>query len=318
VIAGVRVERTKTNSRGNLVTLTEDEDEDGEEIVTVTSDEVRFDRSYTDWLPSINLRADAGNNIILRAAGYRSVVRPNFADFAPRFVIEDGEATFGNPDLKPYRAWNFDLGVEWYFAPKAVVQAGFFAKSISDYIVTFTSDEGGDFNGVEFDELETRINGDRAKVVGIELAYTQAFTGLPAPFDGLLVNLNYTFTDAKVDVPFETGVRQIALPGSSKHNFNAVLGYDKGPVSFRIAGAFRDGYLDEVSDDPETDRFVKSHFQLDLSAKYRITRNFTLFGELVNLNNARYTAYQKGPGGNRLLQHEEYKLTAKFGVKASF
>jgi TonB-dependent receptor len=318
VIAGVRVERTRTSTRGNVVNVTEEEDENGDDVVTVTADEVQFDRSYTDWLPSVNLRADAGNGLILRAAAYRSVVRPNFADFAPRFVIEDGEANFGNPDLDPYRAWNFDLGVEWYFAPKAVVQAGFFAKSISDYIVTFTSDEGGEFNGIEFDELETRINGDRASVVGLELAYTHALTGLPAPFDGLLVNLNYTFTDARVDVPFEEMTRRVALPGSSKHNFNAVLGYDKGPLSFRIAGAFRDGYLDELSDDAGTDRFVKSHFQLDLSAKYRITDQFTLFGELVNLNNARYTAYQKGPGGNRLLQHEEYRLTAKFGVKASF
>ncbi len=318
IVAGVRVERTRTNSRGNLVTLTEEEDANGDDVVIVTADEVSFDRSYTDWLPSVNLRANAGNDIILRAAAYRSVVRPNFADFAPRFVIEDGEATFGNPDLDPYRAWNFDMGVEWYFAPKAVVQAGLFAKSISDYIVTFTSDEPGSFNGVDFDELETRINGDNGRVIGVEMAYTHALTGLPAPFDGLLVNLNYTFTDARVDIPFEDSTRRIALPTSSRHNFNAVLGYDKGPISFRIAGAFRDGYLDEVSDDPETDRYVKSHFQLDLSAKYRITKQFTLFGELVNLNNARYTAYQKGPGGNRLLQHEEYRWTAKFGVKANF
>ena len=35
-------------------------------------------------------------------------------------------------------------------------------------------------------------------------------------YDGLLVNLNYTFTDAKGDVPFETGTRSIPLPHKGK------------------------------------------------------------------------------------------------------
>ena len=55
-----------------------------------------------------------------------------------------------------------------------------------------------------------------------------------------------------------------------------------------------------------------------MSAKYKITPNFQLFGELVNINNAKYTAYQRGPERNRLLQYEEYKMTVKFGVKANF
>lgn len=313
LIAGVRVERTSTNSEGNLVTYEETTDANGDDIEIVTVDQVAFSRSYTDWLPSVSLRANAGNDIILRAGVYRSVVRPNFAQFAPRFLLEDGEAEFGNPDLDPYRAWNFDLGAEWYFAPKAVVQAGLFAKSISNYIVNaeFSS---GVYNGIPYDEAVIPVNADRGKVWGLEFAYSHALTGLPAPFDGLLVNFNYTYTDARVDV---LG-RNVPLPASSKHNFNAVLGYDRGGFSFRIAGAYRDRYLDELGGDDESDRYVEPHFQLDMSAKYKITPNFQIFGELVNINNAKYTAYQRGPGQDRLLQYEEYKLTAKFGVKANF
>ena len=313
VIAGVRIERTRTDTSGNLVTLIVEEDANGDETETVTIDGVSFSDSYTDFLPSINLRAKGGEDLIFRAGITRSVVRPNFAQFAPRFLVEDGEAEFGNPDLKPYRAWNFDLGAEYYFAPKAVVQAGFFAKSIDNYIINAVF-EDGEFNGIAYDEAVIPVNGERASVVGIELAYSQAFTMLPAPFDGLLASLNYTFTDARVDFMG----RRIPLPASSKHNFNAVLGYEKNGFSFRIAGAYRDRYLDEVSDDPETDRYVRPHFQLDLSAKYRVTQQIQLFAELVNLNNAKYTAYQQGPGEDRLLQYEEYKWTGKFGVKASF
>lgn len=313
VIAGVRVERTRTQSSGNLVTLSVEEDEEGEEIETVTVDPVSFRRSYTDWLPSINLRAVASDAIILRAAVYRSVVRPNFEQAAPRFLLEDDEGEFGNPDLDPYRAWNFDLAAEYYFAPKAVLQAGFFAKTISGYIVN-TVVEDAEFNGIAFDVAVIPVNADRASVVGLEVAYNHAFTGLPAPFDGLLVNLNYTFTDARVDV---LG-RRVPLPASSKHNFNAILGYEKDGFSFRVAGTFRDKYLDALGEDAETDRMIRSHFQLDMSARYQITRNFQLFADLVNLNNAKFTAYQRGEGGDRLLQFEEYRWTGKFGVRATF
>lgn len=313
VIAGVRVERTKTRTDGNLVTYEETTDANGDDIEIVTVDPVSFSRSYTDWLPSVNLRANAGNDIILRTGIYRSVVRPNFAQFAPRFLLEDGEAEFGNPDLDPYRAWNFDLAAEWYFAPKAVFQAGLFAKSISNYIVNAEFQDGV-YNGIAYAEAVIPVNADTARVWGLEFAYSHALTSLPAPFDGLLINFNYTYTDAKVDVLGRT----VPLPASSKHNFNAVLGYDRGGFSFRIAGAFRDSYLDELGSDPERDRYVEPHFQLDLSAKYKVTPNIQLFGELVNLNNAKYTAYQRGPAQDRLLQYEEYKLTAKFGVKANF
>lgn len=313
LIGGVRVERTRSRTDGNLVTLEETEDADGEEVQTVTVSPLAFARSYTDWLPSLNLRAEAGRDIVLRTGIFRSIVRPNFSQFAPRFLLEDGEATLGNPGLDPYRAWNFDLGAEWYFAPKAVLQAGLFAKTINGYIVNAEFEEG-EFNGVEYEQAVIPVNADRARVLGLEFAYSQALTQLPAPFDGLLVNFNYTFTDARVDV---LG-RNVPLPATSRHNFNVVLGYEKGPVSFRAAGTFRDRFLDEFGSNAETDRYVRQHFQVDLSGRYRIAPNFQMFADVVNLNNAKFTAYQRGPGRNRLLQHEEYRMTVLFGVRANF
>lgn len=254
-----------------------------------------------------------------RAGVYRSLSRPSFGKMAPRFTIEENdegerEGAFGNPDLKPYRAWNADAAIEFYFAPKAVVQAGVFWKSINDFIVDAQFEDGA-FQGVPYTKAIIPINGDRARVLGLEASYSQAFTMLPAPFDGLLMNLNYTFTDAKGDL---ADGRRIPLPKASKHSFNAVLGYDKGILSFRIAGTYRDTYLDELGTDAESDRYVRPHFQLDLSTRLRVTDNFQIFGELVNINNAKYTAYQNGPTTRRLLQYEEYEMTAKFGVKANF
>ncbi|MCG2842745.1 TonB-dependent receptor [Sandaracinobacter sp. RS1-74] len=322
IVGGVRMEHTSVNMRGNRIDLVEEGgiwngEELDEDTLFITPMQLR--NSYTDWLPSLNLRADLSSSIVARAGFYRSLARPKFSDMAPMFSVEENdegerEGSFGNPDLKPYRAWNGDATIEYYFAPKAVVQAGFFWKSINDFIVD-AQFENGSFAGIPFTQATIPINGDSARVLGVEASYSQAFTMLPAPFDGLLLNLNYTYTDAKGTL--DDG-RKIPLPASSKHNFNAVLGYDKGILSFRVSGAYRDGYLDELGATAEEDRYVRPHFQVDLSAKLRVTDNFTIFADMVNLNNAKYVAYQKGPSQRRLLQYEEYKWTAKFGVKANF
>ncbi|GGY89822.1 TonB-dependent receptor [Novosphingobium colocasiae] len=313
VIGGVRIERTRNEMDGNLVV----DDEDNLDLPSVTP--VHFERSYTDWLPSLTLRYSPQRNLVARAAVYKSLMRPNLKDIAPRFTVnEDNEAEVGNPYLKPYRAWNADFGFDYYFSDNAGVSFNGFYKSIDDYIIkTVYSDFT--FNGATYDQLTIPTNGDKAEIVGFEVSYNQAFTMLPAPFDGLLTQVNYTYTDARGTVQDEDGfARKISLPASARNTFNVVLGYTKGPIDLRAAGSYRDGYVDEVGDNPEGDRYVQQHFQLDLSAKYKLTDNVRLFADWVNVNNAKYFAYQNFAGARRLLQFEEYGSTVKFGARVTF
>lgn len=322
LIGGVRMEHTRNDIRGNTVTLDGDEE-------TVTVDPTRIRRSYTDWLPSALVRFEATNELVLRAGVFKSLVRPGIGQLAPRFAIErdgdDLEGAFGNPDLKPYRAWNIDAGAEWYFAKSSVLQAGFFYKDIKDYIttVTFEGDDApynGTYRGIAFTEADIPLNMGNAKIRGVEIGYSQVYSMLPAPYDGFLTNFNYTYTDADGQT-FDGdtgGLRDIPLPAASRHTFNAVLGYEKGPVSVRLAGTYRDKYLDEVQAVAAEDRYVREHFQLDASARFRITPNVQVFGEWVNINNAKYVAYQNAPVSRRLLQFEKYSYTMKFGLRANF
>ena len=315
VIAGVRMEHTENEMRGNLVAVSETDDET---VIDVAP--VNYDRSYTNWLPSLTVRYSPQQNLVARFAGYKTVVRPKLGQLAPRYSInEDGEAEFGNPALKPYQAWNLDTGFEYYFANNGAVTAGLFYKSVKDYTYSQFSTEEGVFNGVPYTELRTPVNGDKAEIAGIELGYSQVFSMLPSPFDGLLTQLNYTYTYARGTVLDDDGVaRRIDLPNASKNTFNVVLGYEKGPLSLRAAGTFRDKYLDEVGDAADTDRIVNQHFQLDLSAKYKLTENIRIFADWVNVNNAKYYAFQNFAGAERLLQYEEYGSTVKFGARVSF
>lgn len=315
VIGGVRVERTKNDIRGFLI----DED-DAVNPITPT----RFTRNYTDWLPSLAVRYDASRDMVLRFGASKSLVRPKLSRLAPRFTInEDREAEFGNPDLKPYSAWNLDLSAEWYFAKNSALTAGVFWKSVQDFIVEVRDFDGGTAYGVDYAQSLTFQNGETAKIKGLEISFAHQFKSLPSPFDGLLFNANYTYTDAKGTIIAYDGddnpyTRDISLPASSKHTFNVALGYEKGPLSLRAAGTYRDKYLDELGGAAEEDRIVDQHFQLDLSAKYRITKGVRLFAEWVNVTDAPYFAYQNFAGAKRILQYEKYSWTAKFGVAASF
>lgn len=314
IVAGVRAERTTTTLTGQLVV------DDGDEVTDVIP--VVAGSRYTDWLPSVTVRYEAQPNLIVRLAGYKSLVRPKLSKAAPRFTInEDEEAEFGNPDLLPYRAWNADAALEYYFSGKGALSLGVFYKSIDNFIVDQTSDTPGTFQGIDYKRLTRAINGDSAEVFGVEASFSQALDFLPSPLDGFLVQANYTFTDATGTVLTDgdiTAPRQISLPASSRHTANLSLGYDKGPIELRAAGTYRSGYLDELGGSAEEDRLVDKHFQLDLSAKLKLTDNVRLFAEWVNVNNAKYFAYQNFGGAKRNLQYEEYGSTVKFGGRVTF
>lgn len=308
LIAGVRAERTQNELNGNLVV------DDGDDVTDVIP--VSISREYTDWLPSATLRYSPQDSLVFRLAGYKSIVRPKLSNLAPRYTInEDLEAEFGNPNLRPYSAWNADISAEYYFSSNGAVSVGAFYKSIDDFIVTSVVNDSGTFQGVDYDELTIPINGDKATVFGVEASFSQALNFLPSPLDGLLVQANYTFTDT--DGILDDG-REIPLPAASRHTGNIVLGYEKGPFEFRAAGTYRSKYLDDIGGAADEDRFVDNHFQIDLSAKLKVTNNIRVFGEWINVNNAKYFAYQNFGGAQRNLQYEVYGSTVKFGARVNF
>jgi TonB-dependent receptor len=327
VIGGLRLEQTNNDFSANLVEIFEDGGTRNGIAVAENSIFViqnNFDQDYRDYMPSISVRYEATDELILRGGIFKSLVRPNFAQLAPRFAVEEAddgerEGEFGNPDLDPYTAWNYDLSAEYYMSNDAVIQVGLFHKQIDNFIVGVEYDAGdapfnGVFNGVAFDEAVIPLNGDEAEVTGLEFNYQQALTFLPEPFDGMLVGLNYTYTDNEGEI---IG-RNIPLPAASEHNYNATLGYEKHGFSIRLTAAYRDEYLDELSGDAEEDRYVEDHLQIDLTASYAINENIRVFGQLINLNDEPYVAFQEGPGRDRLLQYEEYSWTGTIGVRASF
>ena len=183
---------------------------------------------YTDVLPSLNLRFFVKDNIQLRLAAAKAIVRPTFAQLNPfvqlglNFTDQntgqpgatiasgvgvDGRTTAftgtaGNPNLKPTRSDQFDASLEWYFGrSNSITLAGFY-KRISNYIFAGTVERqftstgaNGVANTVNFDVTQL-TNGSRGTIKGAEVAYTQFFDGLPGALSGLGFQGNFTFVDS--------------------------------------------------------------------------------------------------------------------------
>jgi len=308
VLAGVRAERTRFAATGQQV---------DDDVITPR----HASRSYTNWLPTLQGRYELDSRTSVRAAWSNSVVRANFSQLAPGVSLDSAtEATIGNPELAPLRSHNLDLGIERILGTDGTVSAYVFHKAIRDF--TYGTNLAGSGAWAGYTSATSYANGDKASVRGIELAYQQPLRMLPAPFNGLLVGINGSLTDAKAAIDsYERGIRrgrEIRMPGQSDRVLNLMVGYETGPLSTRLALNYKSPYLLELGEDvldAAQDRIVDTQKQLDFSLAWQLTKRVQLSFEAANLNNEKYYVYQGVKGHN--VQYEQYGRTYKIGLKAS-
>jgi TonB-dependent receptor len=273
------------------------------------------DRSYTNVLPGLHLRYDAGSDWVLRAAANKTVSRPSFGDIAPRIGYNRGdeEVRLGNPELDPYESSNVDLSFERYIGSTGILSLGLFHKSIDGYIVNTVSDSDPEYPGFDVTRV---INGDKAKVYGAEFNWQQQLSFLPAGWDGLLVGASGTWLDTDFDPGLDGRADEdFTLPRASKHVYSAHLGYEKAGFSTRLAAVYRSEYLDTLGDSRAYDIFVAPNTQLDFSLDYKITDNVSVYLEAQNLLDKPLELYQGVR--SRTLQNEEYGRTYALGLKVA-
>lgn len=304
-ITGLRYEGTKQEAKGTGVT-------DGE-FSTVDSK-----REYHHWLPGLHARYQLDRNTQVRAAWTNTVVRPTFGQLAPGFAIDDDEATFGNPGLNPLKSSNLDLGIEHFMGRAGTVSAFVFYKDIKDFV--YNTDLAGTGAYADFSEAHTYANGDKAKLYGLELAYSQKFDWLPSPFNGLLLGANATFSRSKASIEgYDQGAganrkRDIDLPNQSDTVGNLMLGWEDDKLSLRLSANYKSDYLYELStiDDKAHDKYVDAQTFIDFSARYSLTKNLQVNFQAQNLTNQPYFVYSGNSSRNA--QYEEYGPTYSVGL----
>jgi len=232
------------------------------------------DRSYTDYLPSANLRFDASKDLVLRAAAARTMSRPDYTALSSTTSLNDQTNTgsSGNPYLNPVRSNNFDLTAEWYFAPRALLQAGVFLQdfvSFVDYKVTPSTHFSDLHQAYETYYITQPIN-VKARNKGVELGYQQSIWG------GFGANANYTYADGKTDDGGE-------MAGNSKNTYNLEGYFENDRFSARLAYTYRSEYYGSY--DRGTRMHMDAYGTLAASVNVKLSDTFSINFDALNLNN---------------------------------
>jgi len=106
---------------------------------------------YDFVLPRVNLIVEPVEDVLVRGAWSRDIRRPDFGDLNTSFTFPtspNDNISIGDPSLEPQEIENFDIGVEWYFAPSAVFSVGYFRKERDGLFVQVDEDPAETFTQV--------------------------------------------------------------------------------------------------------------------------------------------------------------------------
>lgn len=278
---------------------------------------VRYERNYDNVLPSLNLVAEFTRNLQMHLAASKVITRPSLADLAPRLTINSNPtvltAVGGNPELRPFEAWQYDATMEWYFAPGSALIGGAFYKDITTFV--FQQTRNFDLDGQTY-RLTAPQNGGNAYVAGIEIAYQQLFRMLPAPFDGLGFQANYTHTASKGTYATSDGTTfRDDLTDVAADSFNLTAFYEKGPVGARASYSWRGKVLRDVGGAGLAANNDAAFGSLDFDISYKVTPNVTFVVQGINVAGGVQWQYVRD---NRFAGYTDYGTTLMAGVRARF
>ena len=310
----------------------------GFENVNGTVGPVAFTEDYTQNLPSGTINYQLRNDLVIRGSGGRAMVKPQFADLAPRRSVNEDERTInqGNPDLDPFLATQGDLSIEWYFADEGVLAVAGLYKDIESFIFDQTRVENlpnpeafgaaPALAGEQF-SITQPLNGSGAEVWGFEFSWQQPFSAFSESLRGFGIQSNYTYLDSSANFSANlSGEDQAAgegfseqnfgLPGISDHVVNATLYYDLSPLTIRLAYNYRSEFLISPAGAEGQPEFIADFDQLDAFAAYDVTPNISVFVEGINLTNEPLRRFSNPGEKIELFSDNGFRLFG--GVRAKF
>jgi iron complex outermembrane receptor protein len=290
--------------------------------------------SYNDFLPSLNLIGDLGNQQSLRFSLSKIMARPTLNDMraSGNFGYDATRGIYsgsgGNAKLDPFRAKGIDLSYEKYWDSKAYVSAAVFYKKLDTYIVNVPRTI--DFTPylqpttvkapTNIGEFTAPVNGHGGNIKGIELAASMPLNVFTRYLDGFGVVANASQTASAVNLPdtAEGGSGTMGLPGLSKRVASLTLYYEKAGFSARAAERYRSDFIGDVTTNTGDRQltYINGEKILDLQFGYEIQtgpmKGLSFLLEMNNVNDAHFKRYRKTK--DNVIEDTRYGRTVLFGL----
>ena len=295
-------------------------------------------RSYTDVLPTLNFVLNLTDEQKLRFGAARVLSPQNLNDIgrglsydftraAPTecpgggvcFKFDGGTA--GNANLDPFRASQFFISWEDYFAKSGLFAVNGFYKQVDNFVTTAnvaTLVPDGTTAGGSTANVQTLVNGGSGKIYGVELVGQYAWD------NGFGVQANYTRSESTTTqvTSFESN---LPIPGVPKNAFNVTGYYEHEGFSARLAYAWRDVSLNnslvgsfftfqDINGNPKTYAIYAAKYgQLDGQLEYDFSSRFGLIFQVVNLTDEKQHTYLQWP--NEPFTYDDSGRRLFFGFK---
>ncbi|MFT5838294.1 MAG: TonB-dependent receptor [Paraglaciecola sp.] len=236
---------------------------------------ISISNTYTNLLPSVNVKFEVEEDMLLRFGYSETLTRPTMASMRPVTNIGSTRpdlllASGGNPNLTPFLSTNWDVSYEWYYDDASAVSIGLFSKEVEGFITQAPSPEEFSLASGSYEFSVTRPrNGETAQVDGLELAWTHTLES------GFGLQMNATIVNSASDGTSLEGL------GDSQ---NVIGFYEKDAFQARIAFNNREAFLQTIANgDTGQPENVATYGQWDVSASYDINEHFTVIFEGINV-----------------------------------
>lgn len=274
--------------------------------------------SYSYLLPSANIAFDLSQQLKLRLAAYRAIARSGIESFGAGISLTPGpgtgvdniifNATTGNPNLKPLRAWNLDASLELYASKDTLLSVAGYYKWVKGTVIgrseprptdiTVTTIRDGGAPTIEtftINPVAPSNDSETRHLYGVEATFSHVLTWLPDPLDGFGVQgsvnrafANFEYPDTS---PIAAYVDPANLIGLSKWTASGSLWYEKWGFSLRANLRYRSGYF---KPNGGTNREIRPGTYLNLSAQYDISKNVQLKLQALNVTGTPDVMYKGG------------------------
>lgn len=281
---GIRIVQTDQKSVGvgpdlNAMRLLADQ---GGVLEVPAAGDLSVKRSYTEILPSLNLKMELSDALLLRFAASRTMARPTMTQISPSTTVDSFGQVINrnNPNLDPFLSTNLDFGVEYYMGNGGSVTVALFNKDLATVIRPdvsslfldveefFASTNTTNIATLEFSDNKL-VNAKGVNLTGVELGYQRVFD------NNLGVQTNYTFIDNS---------DPNALAAASKHNYNVSGWYESERFAVRLSYTYRDDFVS----DPLPGIFgmglrTQERAALDANVTYNFNDSTSVVFEGINL-----------------------------------
>jgi TonB-dependent receptor len=316
VITGLRFEKNETTYRsykGMQNTLPHYNPAGSDSISIHTRN-----NSYS--LPSLFLKYEPNDWLILRYASTNTLTRPDYADIIPlyNYLGNSGEVIYRNRFLEPGVSKNQDYVVAFNSKKLGLLSLSYFTKNIDGmifssgkrYIVDGTANSLyglPHYTDKKFIQDYKFNNPYAVKLEGFEIDYQTRFWYLPGMLSGLVFNTNYTRTTSQVKYP-RTEIDYVIswVPSFSlvtvnldsfyvdrlidqpSDIFNYSLGYDYKGFSARFSMLYMSDVFKTTNFWPELRETTDSYRRYDLSMKQKlpVVKGLEIYLNMSNLTEA--------------------------------